>query len=125
VALALAIAVFALPTWLAVTRYAAVDQSHNQRARDLWQPILATPLPRGSVLLSNDRDDMVPLLYYQYVEGQRPDLLELYPQILPGPDWSNIGRVTEMALGSQRPVYLVKPMPGLEVKFRLEPAGSV
>jgi hypothetical protein len=62
---------------------------------------------------------MVPQWYLKYVEGVRPDITGLFPAIQPGPDWSDVTQVAAQALRTQRPVFLIKPMPGLDVKFRL------
>ncbi|HEY83618.1 MAG TPA: DUF2723 domain-containing protein [Chloroflexi bacterium] len=105
---------------LLVTRYAKVDQSQNTIARDAWQEILLQELPDDAVLLSNDRNEMMPLWYYQYVENRRPDWLGLFPLITPNPEYANIGRALDQAFASQRPVYLIKPMPGLEIKADLQ-----
>jgi hypothetical protein len=77
------------------------------------------------VLLSNDRNEMMPLWYYQYVEGRRPDLLGLFPLVVADPTYANVGGLVEQVLLSGRPVYLIKPMPGLEVKAQLDPAGDL
>lgn len=115
----------ALPAVLLIMHLPIVDQSRNTEARDFWQVALSKPLPPGSVLLSNDRNEMMPLWYYQYVEGRRPDLLGLYPLIVAEPTYANIGGLVEQALLSQRPVYLIKPMPGLEVKAQLKPDAEL
>jgi len=115
-----AAATLALPLALLVTHLPAVDQSVNTEARDMWQAILSQPIPQGAVLLTNDRNEMMPLWYYQYVEGRRPDLLGLFPRIVADPSYANIGGLLDQALLSQRPLYLIKPMPGLEVKAELE-----
>jgi hypothetical protein len=117
-----ALVALALPLVLLVTHFPAVDQSANTGARDAWQAILDRPIPPGAVLLSNDRNEMMPLWYYQYVEGRRPDLIGIFPLIVPGPGYANIGGLIDQALLSGRPVYLIKPIPGLEVKAQLEPA---
>ncbi len=109
-----------LPIVLLTTHFPAVDQSANTEARDVWQAILSQPIPQRAVLLSNDRNEMMPLWYYQYVEGRRPDLLGLFPFIVTDPTYANVGGLIDQALLSQRPVYLIKPMPGLEVKAQLE-----
>ncbi len=111
-----------LAGWLAGRAYAVSDRSGERSARTSWEAILAQPLPSGAILISNDRDEMVPQWYLKYVEGRRPDLDGLFPLIQPGPAWSDVGAVIEQALQTGRPVYLIKPMPGLEVKFNLEPA---
>ena len=114
----------ALPAYLLATNYALVDQSRNTQMISGWRQLLAEPVPSGTILVSNDRDEMTPLWYYQYVDGLRRDLTGLFPLIHPSPAFADIGGVVDAALASGRPVWLVKPMPGLEVKYRLAPAGS-
>ena len=114
---------FALPLWLAATHWADVDQSHNRRAATRWQAILSEPLPSGAILVSNDRNNIMPLWYYQYVEGQRPDLLGLFPLITA--DYPELGQVLDLALSTGRPTYLIKEMAGVEVKVAVEPEGSL
>jgi hypothetical protein len=114
---------FALPTWLAFTNYGDLDQSANNRARTRWQEILDEPLPAGAILLSSNRNDIMPMWYYQYVEGQRSDLLGLFPLITA--DYPTIGHVLDLALSTGRPVYLINEMPGIEVKVGVEPEGSL
>jgi len=109
------------PLGLFFTRYSEIDQSHNTLARDVWQEILATDLPEGAILISNDRNEMMPMWYYQYVEARRPDWVGLFPLITPDPAVANVGRLLDQALSSGKPVYLIKPMPGLEIKADLTP----
>ncbi|MGC8780994.1 MAG: glycosyltransferase family 117 protein [Anaerolineae bacterium] len=109
---------------LLISNYTRMDQSHNHQARATWQAILAREIPSNAILITNDRDEMMPFWYMQYVERVRPDLTGLFPLIRPGTDWSDVGATTASALRSGRPVLLIKEMPGLEVKFRLEPAGG-
>ena len=115
----------ALPLGLLLTRYAEVDQRQNTMARQAWLEILAQDLPPEAILLSNDRNEMMPLWYYQYVEKRRPDWLGLFPLITPEPEVANIGRLLDQALASGRPVYLVKPMAGLELKADLSPLSPL
>ncbi|MFQ5577472.1 MAG: protein O-mannosyl-transferase family [Anaerolineae bacterium] len=109
------------PATLLVTRRAEVSQRHNTVARQAWLDILLQDLPPNAVLLSNDRNEMMPLWYYQYVQHRRPDLLGLFPLITPDPNVANVGRLLEQALASGRPVYFIKPVPGLEIKADLTP----
>jgi hypothetical protein len=125
VAVTLAALGLLLPLVLLATRYPELDQSHNITARERWQAILAEPIPADAILLSNDRNEIMPLWYYQYVEGRQPDLLGLFPLIVPEPAYANVGRVLDQALASGRPVYLIKPMAGLALKADLSPAGSL
>jgi hypothetical protein len=52
-------------------------------------------------------------------------LLGLFPLITPDPAYANVGRVLDQALASGRPVYLIKPMDGLQIKADLTPAGPL
>jgi hypothetical protein len=115
-----------LPLHLLRSGFARIDQGRNTTARDAWEATLARPIPPGAILVTNDRDEMMPLWYMQYVEGRRPDLTGLFPLIQPAAAWRDVGATVESALRSGRPVLLIKEMPGLDVRFRLEPdAGLV
>ncbi len=115
---------FALPLYLLIEHFPQIDRSHDNSVRTAWEAILAQPIPQDAILVTNDRDEMVPQWYLKYVEGRRPDLTGLFPLIQPGPEWTDVGAVAESAVRSGRPVELIKPMPGLEVKFALEPAQT-
>jgi hypothetical protein len=49
----------------------------------------------------------------------------MFPLMLPGEEYSNVVRVIDGVLDVGRPLYLVKPMPGLEIKYRVEPLGPL
>ncbi|MGB3906089.1 MAG: hypothetical protein WBB22_14350, partial [Anaerolineae bacterium] len=87
--------------------------------------ILAQPISEGAILVSNDRNEITPLIYLQYVEEVRPDVVTMFPLMLPGEEYSNVVRVIDSVVDLERPIYLVKPMPGLEIKYRLEPFGPL
>jgi hypothetical protein len=114
-----AVALLAFTYRAAVVYWPKTQQAGNDSARRAWDAVLAGNLPPSAVLVSNDRDEIVPLYYLQHVEGRRPDLTGLFPLIAAGEAWSNVGRVLDRALETGRPVRLVKPMPGLEVKADL------
>ncbi len=101
------------------------NQSNNLIAKARWLEILAQTIPPGAILLSNDRNEIMPMWYYQYVEKRRPDLIGLFPLIVTDPAYANVGRVLEQALASKRPVYLIKPMAGLNVKADLMAEGTL
>lgn len=86
---------------------------------DLW-PAVFEAAPSNAIILSNDRNEIVPMWYYQYAEGWRPDLLGLFPLISTEPEYADIGALIGRALGTGRPVCLVKEMPGIEVGYRPE-----
>lgn len=107
-----------IPGYQYIFNYSAADRSgENPRAQ--WTRILSADIPENAVLLSNDRDDMMPLWYMQYVEGGYRGLLGLFPKITVASEYANIGRLTDSVLASGRPVYLIKSMQGLEIKYRL------
>jgi hypothetical protein len=116
---------FALPVWLAINNLAVVNQRDNNGAALRWQTILNEPLPTGAILISNDRNEIMPMWYFQYVEQQRPDLVGLFPLIVAEPAYGNVGRVLDQALASQRPVYLIKAMDGLDLKADISPVGTL
>jgi len=125
VSLATLIPLCILPLILLSRNYPQVDQSHNYEVRDHWQEILAEPLPWRAILVSNDRDEIMPLWYYRFVDGRRSDLNGLFPRIVPDPTYENIVRLVDDILATGRPIYLIKEMPGLEIKYQLEPFGSL
>ena len=114
-----------LPASLGANHWSRVDRSASHEAEDMWRPILNQNIPYGAVLLSNDRDEMMPLWYFQYVKRERPDLLGLFPQVVTSPGYADLGGLINQALQAQRPVYLIKPMPGLDVKVDLLPDDSI
>lgn len=118
------IVLLALAGWLLNANFARVDRSADRTARAAWDAVLAQPIPQDAILITNDRDEMVPQWYLRYVERRRPDVTGLFPLIQPGPEWSDVAAVTEQALRAGRPVYLIKPMPGLEVRFALAPVSG-
>lgn len=108
----------------APTTAAQLDQSTSTTARALWESILAAPPPADAILVSNDRDEMVPLFYLQQVEGRGAGLTGLFPLIAPDARFTDLVATldTALAVGTQ-PVYLIKPMPGLEIRYALAPAA--
>jgi hypothetical protein len=111
----------ALPLGLLVSNVDALDQSGNTAARTGWEGLLAEPLPPDAILISNDRNEIMPMWYFQYVDGVRPDLLGLFPLVTP--DYPTVGNVLDLALSTGRPVYLIKEMPGIEIRVNVEPEG--
>jgi hypothetical protein len=118
------VAVLALAYRAAVVYWPKTQQAANGSARRAWEGLLASNLPPDAVLVTNDRDEMVPFFYLVFAEGLRPDLTGLFPLIGPGEEWSNVGRVLDRAFETGRPVRLIKPMPGLEVKADLAPVSG-
>jgi hypothetical protein len=116
-------ALFLLPLAMARGGYAAADQSGNVAAHEAWENILARPLPEGAVLVTDDRNDVMPMWYFQYVHGRRPDLLGLFPLITQ--EQPTLGSILDLALGTGRPAYLIKEMPGIEVKVEVRPEAGL
>ncbi|MCC9076232.1 DUF2723 domain-containing protein [Litorilinea aerophila] len=104
--------------------YAGIlDQSQMRSTRQQWEQILAAQPPANAILVSNDRNEIVPLFYLQAVEGRAQGMTGLFPLIMPDPRFADIGATLDTALaeGGERPVYLIKAMPGLAVKYELMP----
>lgn len=100
-----------------------LDQRANRQARAEWEDILAAQPPEDAILISNDRNEIAPLFYLQAVEGRARGMTGLFPLIAPDPRFADVARTIETGLdvGGEQPVVLIKPMPGLEAKFNLEP----
>lgn len=111
---------FFLPALLLARNYAVVDQSQNWSVASFWQAVFQSEPPPHSILVSNDRDEIMPLWYYQYVDGRRTDLLGLFPLIVRQPGYGDVAEVIASALASRRPTFLIKPMPGLELKYEFK-----
>ncbi len=95
-----------------------------ETARIQWESILAQPLAPDALLVSNDRDEMVPLIYLQQIEDRAPDMLGLFPLIAATPDWEDLNMTLKSALATDRSTYVIKPMPGIEALYRVQPAGG-
>ena len=89
-----------------------------------WNAILAQPLAEDALLVSNDRDEMVPLIYLQQIEDRAPGMLGLFPRIAATSAWEDLNVTLKSALATHRPTYLIKPMPGVQALYRVEPAGG-
>jgi hypothetical protein len=120
----LVLTLYWLPFQLGRANVAALDQSTATRAQAMWSAIGAALPTTDAILVSNDRNEIAPLFYYQAVEGKFPNVTGLFPLIQPNSGFADIGATVATALDSNdaRPIYLIKEMPGLEVAFDLEPA---
>ena len=101
------------------------DRSNETQQREQWTRILSAPIPQNAILISNDRDEMMPMWYMQYVENVRRDVVGLFPLITPAPEHANIVRLTDSVLGSGRPIYFVKAMPGIEAKYNIAESNGL
>lgn len=101
-------------------RYPALDHSRWTDTRDWWESVLAHPLEPGAGLLGH-WSDLTPLWYLQQIEGQRPDLVGLFP-----PDRQ---QVIDPWLEAGRPLYLAAPLhgwaPDLAQRYHLVPWGRL
>jgi hypothetical protein len=113
------IAAIAFTACLLTRNLPRVDQRRETHWNDRWRALLASSPEQDAILVSNDRDEIMPLWYLQQVEGTRPDLTGLFPLIVEGGEWDELGQVIDQALSTHRPVFLNKPMSGLEVKYTL------
>jgi hypothetical protein len=109
-----------LPASLFLTHFPSINQSGNRATQQMWERILAADPPADAILISNDRNEIVPLYYLQAVEGKATGLTGLFPLLTPEDRFADVGAVTATVLaGGERPAYLIKAMAGLEVKFDL------
>jgi hypothetical protein len=124
----LLIVLLAFPAQLWLTYTPIFDQlkRDSAAARAQWEAILAAAPPSDAILISNDRNEIVPFFYLQTVENRAAARTALFPLIAPGDRFRDIGATVQTALdeGGAQPVYLVKPMPGLETRFTLEPRAE-
>jgi hypothetical protein len=102
--------------------YAPESRADHTAPRELVNELLAANAPTNAILITNDRNEMVPFWYAQFAEGQRPEMLGVFPLITPRPEHATVQAVVDWALPFNRPVYLTKPMPGLALRYDLEPA---
>lgn len=114
---------FLLPFRQAMNYLPSLDQSRAVQARQSIEAILAAAPPQNALLATNDRDEMTPIYYTQFVENRRPDLTGVFPLIAPQARFADMGATldTLLANAEERPIMLIKPMPGLEVRFELTP----
>lgn len=117
----LVLVLFWLPIQLIMRDFSRLDQSQATRTQTFWQTIAAAQPPADAILVSNDRNEIVPLFYLQAVEGQFTGVTGLFPLMAPDARFADIGATIETALTTSkgRPIYLIKPMPGLESRFAL------
>ena len=109
-----------LPASLFLTHFPALDQSSNDSARRMWDLILAADPPSDAILVSDNRNEIIPLYYLQAVEGRALGLTALFPLLTPEERFADVGAVTATALAAgDRPLFLIKAMPGLDAKFDL------
>ncbi|MBA3531240.1 MAG: hypothetical protein H0T73_04880, partial [Ardenticatenales bacterium] len=120
VALLLSLALLLVPLRLQLGEM-PLSRAGHEAPRARVDEILAANPPPNAILVTNDRDDLVPLWYAQFAEGQRPDLLVLAPLITPAPEHRTVAALVQWALQWGRPVLLAKPMAGLEQRFDLHP----
>jgi hypothetical protein len=110
--------------WLQYSPLMGQLQAESEAARAMWEDILAAEPPPGALLVSNDRNEIVPLFYLQTIEGRGGGLTGLFPLIAPDARFADLGATVQTALAAAAPaVYLIKPMAGLEARFALEPAA--
>ncbi len=100
------------------------DLREDRTPRARWEAILAQPLDPQGLLVSNDRDEMVPFIYLQQVEHRATGMLGLFPRVASTPEWADLNVTLKQALETARPVYLIKRMPGIETLYRVQPVGE-
>jgi hypothetical protein len=127
--LILALAVLIWPYWQVQNRVNEFDRRLHYETTWRWQRILDQALPLDAILVSNDRDEMTPMLYFQHVLGRAPEMTALFPLMVPPDrpghrDFADLNTTLATALATGRPVFLSKAMPGVEVRYEIEPFGA-
>lgn len=110
----------ALPLQNLFTNFLDQDRSQHTQTRTQWATLFAMNLPDDAVLLTNDRDEMTPLYFLQLVEKQKQNWRGVFPKIAPGARYANVLTLTQNMLASGRPVYTLKPLPALRLRYRIE-----
>jgi len=108
-----------------VSNFPFADRSGETMEREQWSRVLSAPIPQNAILISDNRDEMMPMWYMQYVENVRRDVVGLFPIITPAPQHANIARLIDSGLDAGRPVFLIRPMDGIEIKYRLAAADPL
>lgn len=100
------------------------DRSRDRETQQAWESLIASDLPSDAILISNDRDEMTPLYYMQLVEGERENWLGAFPKIAPGARYDNVVALVERLAPSGRPMYALKPIPALGLRYEIEQLES-
>ncbi len=103
--------------------YRPDSRADHTAPRELVTTLLRANPPANAILVTNDRNEMVPFWYTQFAEQQRQDILGVFPLITPAPEHAHVVNLVGWALQFDRPVYLTKAMPGLALRYDLEPAA--
>ncbi|MDL1896652.1 DUF2723 domain-containing protein [Anaerolineae bacterium CFX7] len=106
-----------LPLQNLFSNFVYQNQRLHAETRVRWETLLKTDLPPNAILISNDRDEMTPLYYLQYVENKRPDLRGLFPNIAAGASYDNVIALVQRVAASERSIYALKPIPALFMKY--------
>jgi hypothetical protein len=101
-------------------RFDRPEAAQARATRVRWEALARRLEGERAFLVSDDRDELVPLYYLQRIEGRLRDVQPLFPNQASGPAFANTVTLLE-AITADRPLYLAKPMPGLEAKLRIEP----
>ncbi len=106
-----------LPAWAA--SFPAVDRSGQWAVYEDGLDAMRQPLPEGSVVVGI-LGEMTRLRYFQQTAGLRPDLRT----VAADREADRLAAVREN-LAAGRPVYLTRPLPGVEVRYALAAAGPL
>lgn len=105
------LALVALCAFLLYTNFARNDLSNQDEADSRWQAILAQPLEANSVIVA-PWEDLTPLEYYQYVNGDRTDLqrdkVVVYESQLPLAPLGDLEGRIRRDLAAGKSVYLTR-----------------
>ncbi len=87
--------------WLQYTPLIQQARAESVAVRGAWETILAAQPPAEAILISNDRNEIVPLFYLQQVEGRAQGYTGLFPRMAPDARFADIGSTIATALASR------------------------
>ncbi|NIN64845.1 MAG: hypothetical protein GTO63_09120, partial [Anaerolineae bacterium] len=117
--LALLLAGALLPLYLWRSNRGEIDRSQHWEVHDYGEDILSQPLEEDAVVVGI-LGEMTLLNYFQATEGLRPELTTI-------PADGEDERLAEVKaqMDAGRPVYLTRPLPGVEDEYHLSSVGRL
>ena len=64
------------------------------------------------------------MLYLKHTGGFMPGMTGLFPLLSSDPAWIDLNTTLAAAAATGRPVYTIKPMPGIEARYQTQPLTS-
>jgi hypothetical protein len=117
--LALLVAGALLPLYLWRSNRGEIDRSQHWEVHDYGKDMLSQPLEEDAVVIGI-LGEMTLLNYFQATQGLRPDLTTI-----PADGEDERLAVVKEQMDAGRPVYLTRPLPGVEDEYHLSSVGPL